>query len=210
MKIYYKLFFVIFLGLNISSVFAVTIKAPLDQSVLTIQTIIDEKIPASELAGMQVTVNGNSITEWDGASASDTGWTLRFFGTDTFGGIWRFTNNGLAAVNTVLLDAFTVDAVFDNLSGSEGTEGSFDGNYSYKGPAEVEFLGPVKLANSAEPVGDLFGGLKFDFSNSGGLLANQSFDFVVDSDKSSPVPLPPAVIFFISGLLGLVGLNHRK
>ena len=210
MKIVYKFFFVILLGLNISNAFAVTINAPIDQSVLTIQAVIDHEITAVDLTGMQVIVDGKSAAEWNGTSANGDGWGLNYFGADTSGGIWRFTNNGSSVINTVILDAFGGDAVFDNIFGlSPSTEGSFSGKFDYNGPAVVEFLGPVKLASSSAPIGDLFRGIEFDFSGTGGLLQDESFSFVIDSDQFAPVPVPPALMLFFSGLLGLLGLKRK-
>jgi hypothetical protein len=208
MKRYYKWFFMVFLGFNISSAYAVTVDS--DE---VIKEILNHIIDGSDMVGMDVTVDGASTTKWDGVlAAAPSGWKLEYTGTDTRGGIWKFTNDSSASVNTVKLDAFGANAVFDWEFdfGSEGTEGSKAGDFIYNGPADTEFTGPVKLVGSLAPVGDLYRWLTFDFTGAGGLSAGESFEFTIDSDEFSPVPLPPAAILLFSGLLGLTGLRYRQ
>jgi hypothetical protein len=59
--------------------------------------------------------------------------------------------------------------------------------------------------------------LSIDFSGlaSGGITPGVSFDFSADTDSLSigdirPVPLPPALWLFGSGLLGLIGIAKKK
>ena len=209
MKIVSKLFVLVFLGFNISSVYAVTVNS--DES---IKEIIEDKIDGKDMEGMQVTVNGTSTATWNGISASDTGWELAYIGTDTLSGRWKFTNKSSEIIDSVMFDAFGADAVFDSVfdPSSEGTENSAAGNFKIHNSSAPnhKFTGPVKIAGSETPVGDIFRGLEFDFSNVGGLSQNESVAFTIDSDKFAPVPLPSAVILLFSGLLGLVGLRHRQ
>lgn len=209
MKIYYKLFFLVFLGFNLSSVFAVTL-APADQ---IIQEIIDNEIDGSDMAGMEVSVDGVLVGTWNGTSSSPSDdWKLTYTGTDTKGGYWGFTNTAQTSVNTVMFDAFGANAVFDweFIFPIEGTENSGAGDFVYSGSADTEFTGPVKTTGSSAPVGDLYRWLTFDFTGVGGLSAGDSFEFIIDSDKFAPVPLPPAVVLLFSGLLGLACLRHSK
>jgi hypothetical protein len=208
MKKYYKLFLLVFLGFNVSSVFAVTVVVP-DQM---IKEIINHKIEGLDMVGMQVSVDGASTSAWDGTPDSSSDWELAYAGTDTLNGFWTFTNNSSTQVNTVTFDAFGANAVFDwkAVTGPESTEGSEAGNFSNSGPAEHEFTGPVKIAGSSAPVGDLYRWLTFDFTGVGGLSDGDSFTFIIDSDEIAPVPLPPAVVLLFSGLLSLAGLGYRQ
>lgn len=207
MKIYYKLFFLVFFGFNITCAFAVTVDS--DE---IIKEIIQHKIDSSDMVGMEVTVDGTSTAKWDGVSATASGWELQYSGTDTRGGVWMFTNNSSASVYTVQFDAFGANAVFDKefIFDVEGTEGSEAGFFKNSGPGDTEFTGPVKLAGSSGPEGDLYRWLTFDFTGAGGLSAGDSFEFTIDSDEFAPVPLPSAAFLLFSGLFGLAGLRRRQ
>ncbi len=216
MRIYNKFLFVIFLGFNISSVFAVVLNP---EPIQIVKEITQHNLNATEMAGMEVFVNNTSSAKWDGTSASGAGWELSFRGTDTLGGRWKFSNNTLASIDVVKLDAFGADAVFDRLLSPNGTENSDRGSYVYiqgAGPdVKDEFSGAVVLDGLPAPVGDLYRWLSFDFTDAGGLLQGQSFEFIADTDKflavspPSKVPLPPSVILLFSGLLGLMGLKRN-
>jgi len=211
MRICNKFLFVIFLGFNISSVFAVTLNPEPIQSV---KEITQHNLNATEMAGMEVFVNNTPSAKWNGTSASGTGWELSYRGSDTLGGRWKFTNNTLASIDIVKLDAFGADAVFDQLLSPNGTENSDRGSYAYiqsTGPVvKDEFSGAVKIDDLSAPVGDLYRWLTFDFTDAGSLLKGQSFEFIADTDKFSAVPLPPSVILLFSGLLGLMGLKRNR
>lgn len=211
MRKYYKLFFLIFLGFNVSSVFAVTLVP--DQ---VIQEIINQKVDGSEMVGMEVTVNGASTAVWNGTTASDADWELTYDGTDTSNGRWKFTNNSSTPVDTIMLDAFGANAVFDweFIFMQEGTENSGAGQFLIHEPLpplpDHEFSGAVAVTGSAIPEGDIYRWLTFDFTGVGGLSENEYLEFTIDTDKFAPVPLPPAAVFLFSGLLGLVGLRQRR
>lgn len=211
MKICNTFFFAIFLGFNISNVFAVGLNPEPAQF---IKEIARHDISGSEMAGMKVVVNSALATEWDGTSAIGDGWELSYRGSDTLGGRWKFSNNTLASIDTVKLDAFGADAVFDYLLSPNGTENSDRGSYAYiqgAGPdVKDEFSGAVTIDGFSAPEGDLYRWLTFDFTDAGGLLQGQSFEFIVDSDNFSAVPLPPSIILLFSSLLGLIGLKRNR
>jgi hypothetical protein len=211
MRICNTFFFAIFLGFNISSVFAVGFNPEPEQ---LIKEIARHDISGTEMAGMKVFVDSTPDAEWNGSSATGDGWELSYRGSDTLGGRWKFSNNTLASVNTVKLDAFGADAVFDYLLSPNGTENSDRGSYAYiqgTGPdVKDEFSGAVKIDGLSAPEGDLYRWLTFDFTDAGGLLQGQSFEFIVDSDNFSAVPLPPGIILLFSSLLGLIGLKRNR
>lgn len=217
MKICNTFFFAIFLGFNISNVFAVGLNPEPAQF---IKEIARHDISGSEMAGMKVFVDSTPDAEWNGSFATGDGWELSYRGSDTLGGRWKFSNNTLASIDTVKLDAFGADAVFDYLLSPNGTENSDRGSYAYiqgAGPdVKDEFSGAVTIDGFSAPEGDLYRWLTFDFTDAGGLLQGQSFEFIVDSDNflavSPPqvVPLPSAVILLFSGILGLMGLKRNR
>ncbi len=217
MRIYNKFLLVIFLGFNISNVFAVALNP---EPIQTVKEITKHNLNATEMAGMEVFVNNTSSAKWNGTSASSASWELSYRGSDTLGGQWKFTNNTLASIDIVKFDAFGADAVFDQILSPNGTENSDRGSYFYiqgTGPdVKDEFSGAVVLDGLPAPVGDLYRWLTFDFTDAGGLLQGQSFSFIADTDKflavSSPskVPLPPSVILLVSGVVGLLGLKRNR
>ncbi len=211
MRICNKFLFVIFLGFNISSVFAVVLNP---EPIQIVKEITKHNLNATEMAGMEVFVNNTSSAKWNGTSASSAGWELSYRGSDTLGGRWKFSNNTLASIDVVKLDAFGADAVFDRLLSPNGTENSDRGSYAYiqgAGPdVKDEFSGAVVLDGLPAPVGDLYRWLTFDFTDAGGLLQGQSFEFIADTDKFSAVPLPSGVILLFSGLMGLMGLKRNR
>ena len=211
MRKYYKLFFLVFLGFNISSVFAISIPDPTEQTIILVR---DHQIAASEMIGMEVSVNNISTAKWDGSSASGAGWKLTHLGTDTIGGRWTLTNTGLDPINSVVFDAFTANSVFDQEffpSDAVSTENSAGGDFDFTKGIEPdhEFIGKVKLAGSTTAKGDLYRWLSFDFSGLGGLKSDEFVEFIADTDQVL-VPLPSGIILFLSGVLSLVGLKRRK
>ncbi len=215
MKIQKSFFIALIIGfLNINSVFAVTLPAPLDLS-FVIKEIKDHTMTANDLVGMQIMVNGTSTAIWNGTSADGDGnsWNLSYTGSDTMGGFWKFTNSGFGIINTVKLDAFGADSVFDNIPEPELTDKSERGAFVYvNGPDAVDIIfdGLVRLETAADPEGDIYRWITFDFTDIGGLSEDESFQFIADTDKVSPIPLPPAAILFLSGIVGLIGLKRRK
>ncbi len=210
MKINRNYFIILFVGiLNISTGFAVSLPAPLQ----VVRRITEHQISGADMAGMKIAVNGSSTSLWDGASASGAGWELAYTGTDTWGGVWKFTKNGFGTVNTISFDAFGADAVFDKDWSPNGTENSQTGSFVYRsGPDNVatSFSGPVMIEGASNAVGDIYRYLTFDFTPIGGLALGDSFEFTADTDKVSAIPLPPAMLLFFSGIVGLIGLKRRK
>ena len=210
MKLYRNFFSILFVGIfNISTGFAVSLPAPLQ----VVTAVTEHQISARDMAGMKITVNGTATTLWDGASASGTGWELTYTGTDTWGGVWKFTKSGFGSVNTISFDAFGADAVFDKDWSPNGTVNSQTGSFVYRsGPDNVDtsFSGLVMIDGASGAVGDLYRYLTFDFTGKGGLDIGESFEFTADTDKVSAIPLPPAMILFFSGIVGLIGLKRRK
>ncbi len=211
MTLYRNFFSILFVGiLNISTGFAVSLPAPLQ----AVKAVTEHQISGGDMAGMQIAVNDSSTTSlWNGTSASGTGWELTYTGTDTWGGVWKFTKNGFGTVNSITFDAFGANAVFDKDWSPNGTENSQTGSFVYRsGPDNVNtfFSGMVEIEGASGAVGDLYRYLTFDFSGKGGLQIGESFEFTADTDKVSAIPLPPAAILFFSGIVGLIGLKRRK
>ncbi len=211
MKLHRKFFGILFiLGIfKISTGFAVSLPAPLQ----VIGGVTEHQISGGDMSGMQITVNGSSTTLWNGASASGTGWQLTYTGTDTWGGVWKFTKNGFGSVNTIRFDAFGADAVFDKDWSPNGTDNSQTGSFVYRsGPDNVDtsFSGLVMIDGTSGAVGDLYRYLTFDFTSKGGLAIGESFEFTADTDKVSAIPVPPSVLLFLSGIVGLIGLKRRR
>lgn len=193
------------------------------QNVLTIDHFL---LTGNDMFGMQINVNGKASEAWNAMPQLDSSLNYQSFAADwslsynkatnsTFAGQWTFTNNGGAAINTIKLDAFSVNAVFDKDIFSKGTPGSNFGffllssNTENTSAPDAVFNGIVSVGGNT-PVGDLYRWLTFDFTQVSGLAGGDSFKFIIDSDSVAVVPLPGAFYLFMSALFGLFGVNRKS
>lgn len=160
---------------------------------------------AADMAGMTVSVifedefSGYYLEEtlvWaatgptNGGVTSTNGWSLSCSG-DTFGAVWTFTidfSAGLGALKQMVLNGAPAMVVFDRATPNPGSTGSAAGrdfaiqNYAFGTLGfTTQYLDPVTLADTTEPVGDIYYRLRVDFN-----LYEEPYgdwSFFLDTDK---------------------------
>jgi hypothetical protein len=191
-----------------------------------VESIITEQVNGTEMIGLSIeltTSDGIKNFVWDGVDSGGLSYALdevtmdSDLTIDTSNGEWTFTNSTGFTISQMKLDAFSVNTVFDlvfdddafstpNSGNGDFFQETFDTNVTL---GAAIFDGPVGV-NTAAPLPDLYRYLIFDFS-AAPLIADGSFIFTADTDKVLlPVPLPPALLFFASGLFTLLNFTRRK
>lgn len=175
----------------------------------TVQSILDHEVLGSEMAGLRIFTTVDDVTSsvlWDGMESGG----LKYSGGDTSVGTWEFTNTTSQIITEILFDMLVVSAVYDVNTPDDpdpnSTPDSHRGRFllfpgSLLTPA---FVGEVSVIPEAA-VGDLFRSISFV----GDLAPGESFKFIADTDQVL-VPLPPALMLFISGLLGLISFRRSQ
>ena len=200
------------------------ISAGANATPLYVTNVFTYEVGGSEMGGMQVTVayqDGTSeLKLWNNSlrGAFGTNFSLTFAPgdnlstpqydpvDDTYWGTWGFTS--YKPVNSLSINAFAGNTVFDNVAATSLTPGSEWGWFDLLGnPIPYSFTNEVALLNSTAQ-GDLWGALAFNLS---GLSQQQGleFNFQVDTDAVSQTPVPAPLILLGSGLLALAGVRAR-
>jgi len=184
-----------------------------------------------DMTGMEVTVNywngGSQLVSWDadgaGTGANGTDWSLTMNDpalSTYYSSHWVFDTSGSALIESIVLNGFAHNVVFDNDETSfPGTPGSAWGNplqtdyyatnTSYVGNIDVTYFGHVAITGSTA-FGDLYQGMSISFE-SGAFEAGDTFTFYQDTDNIvNPVPEPATMLLFGVGVLGLVGRRFWK
>ncbi|MBU2977718.1 PEP-CTERM sorting domain-containing protein [Alteromonas sp. C1M14] len=117
-------------------------------------------------------------------------------------GAWTFTYDGTASgIESVYIDAWAGDVVFDTEEGDASANGSDAGREFVA--SDLDVLGTFDMNIEDE----LFGGLTL--TGDSGLLLDTagSFQFLADTDISVPAP---ATLGIFAATLGFMGFNRRK
>jgi hypothetical protein len=187
-----------------------------------------QSITGADMAGMLVTVTfGNGVTQsrlWsatgpEAGGAFAPGWSLTQSG-DTLGnlddaplGVWTFQSR--RHISSLTIEALAADILFDTEFGDDILNGSGTGSeFTYD-----DSLTSVNAAFVNNYQDELFGSMTLtgDSGWRGNLLltSGSSFQFVIDTDliddeiSSAVVPEPATLLFFMSGLIGVV-VSRKK
>ncbi|MBU3020903.1 PEP-CTERM sorting domain-containing protein [Aestuariibacter sp. A3R04] len=117
-------------------------------------------------------------------------------------GAWTFTYDGMASgIESVYIDAWAGDVVFDTAEGDVSGNGSGAGRMFYSDDMNVSGAYDMNVED------ELFGGLMLTGMNGTLLDTAGSFQFVTDTDISVPAP---ATLGIFAAALGFMGFNRRK
>ena len=178
-----------------------------------------------DMTGMEVTVNystgGSELVSWDaggvGTGAIGTDWSLTMNDpalSTFYHSHWVFDTSGNALIESIVLNGFAHNIIFDNDIDNMGTPGSDWGiplqtDYyatatSYTGNINVTYFGDVAISGTTA-FGDIFQGMSIQFADDA-FGAGDTFTFYQDTDNIvDPVPEPGTILLFGVGVLGLVG-----
>lgn len=186
-------------------------------------------VTGADMTGMEVTVTFSDMSTetvtWSSILMDDTvaylegyiggvtgsSWTLTQQGdsiSETPTGIayvlgaWTFTYDGTASgIESVYIDAWAGDVVFDTEEGDASANGSDAGREFVASESYVVGTFDTNIED------ELYGGLLLT-GDSGALLDTAgTFQFVVDTDIAVPVP---ATLGIFAATLGFMGFNRRK
>lgn len=188
------------------------------------------------MTGMQVGVTyADSTTQWvswddrgAGTGALGSNWSLQMFdpaASTYYGSYWIFDSSddsaGETLIDSLSLYGFANNVVFDDDVVYEGTLGSARGIplvidfyqapvTTYSGGIKVSYEGAVALTGTS-PYGDLYQGMRIDFTDGIPFTAGDTFAFYQDTDNIvDPVPEPATILLFGLGLMGLAGIRARR
>ena len=150
--------------------------------------------------------------------AVGTGWTINQGPGSTWSNPFSFANNSGQAVSRITLHGAGANTVFDrSFGGAAGTTSSANGrdvqettSISVTQDVFATYFDRVQLAGGT-PVGDLFGGLRLEFS--AGLADGASFSFITDTDtgSSSLIPTPePSAGLLVTCFVSLISWRRRQ
>ena len=119
-------------------------------------------------------------------------------------GAWTFTYDGNGVgIESVYIDAYAGDVVFDTVEGDASANGSGPGRMFLTDGYSLTSLFSMNIED------ELFGALTLSGVNGGALIDTAgSFQFLIDTDKVA-VPTP-ATLGIFTAALGLMGFSRRK
>ena len=191
-------------------------------------SILGTATEGDDMAGLSVNVTFDDATSetviWVATgsgtgAASGTNWSLNQGPGSTWSNAFTFTNRTGKTVASLTLHGLGSNTIFDRAFGGTGTTGSANGKdiaetlttVSATQDVIATYHNPVALVGSPV-VGDLFAGLKFDFTL--GLGNNSSFAFITDTDNTTSnvtlraIPEPSGFLVFCCILAGC--LKRRR
>jgi hypothetical protein len=197
-----------------------------NSNVVSIPGLTGFQTLGSMMDGMTVTATfSNGLVEsrsWadTGASSggvSGTGWSLGLNG-DSFSTPWNYVDSDTSGRTLVSLelDGSTGLTVFDTTFGGQvGTIGSslgatFFTNLASDASVVATYSRPIAIG-AAAPVLDVYQVVSVNFSGLAGGGANQSFNFIQDTDNDSrfAVPEPSALLLLVGGLAAAARRRQR-
>lgn len=182
------------------------------------------------MADMEVTVvyegGGSDTVSWDssgaGTGAVGNGWSLYMDDpaqTTYYGSFWVFDVTG-TSIESIFLDGFDNNVIFDNDGVNFGTVGSRMGSplgidfgnlatTTYTDVIDVFYIGDIAITGTSV-YGDVYQSMLIDFTGSA-FTSKDVFEFYQDTDNiSNPIPEPATMLLFGVGVTGLLGMCSRR